>query len=96
MAFLTSPHPDKVRALADRARHLIAISETPSYPILKEIIEGKINVEIRKFIGVPVVSAQQLDYTRGLLRGMQVVLDVIEKGPKEFEKAMQMANLEEQ
>jgi hypothetical protein len=91
----TSPSPEKIRALADRAKHLTAISETPSYPVLKEIIEGRINAETRKFIGVPEVSPQHLDYTRGLLRGMQLVLDVIERGPKEFDQAMRMAQLEE-
>jgi len=91
----TSPSPEKIRTLADRAKHLIAISEMPSYPILKEIVEGKIATETRKFIATPEVSAQHLDYTRGLLRGMQVVLDVIERGPKEFEQAMKMAQLEE-
>ena len=67
----------------------------PSYPVLKEIVEGKIATETRKLISTPEVSAQHLDYTRGLLRGMQVVLDVIERGPKEFEQAMKMAQLEE-
>ncbi len=81
--------------LADRAKHLIAISETPSYPFLKEIVEGKISAETRKLISTPEVSPQHLDYTRGLLRGMQVVLDVIERGPKEFEQAMRMAQIEE-
>ena len=95
MVFRTSPSPEKIRVLADRAKHLIAISETPSYPILKEIVEGKIAAETRKFIATPEVSPQHLDYTRGLLRGMQVVLDVIERGPKEFEQAMKMAQLEE-
>ncbi len=94
--FQTSPNHDKIRSLRERAQHLIAISETPSYGALKEIIEAKINVETRKFIGTPEVSQQQLDYTRGLLRGMQIVLDVVEKGPKEFDRAMQMARLSEE
>jgi len=95
VVFLTSPSPEKIHALANRAKHLIAISETPSYPVLKEIVEAKIAAETRKFISTPEVSAQHLDYTRGLLRGMQVVLDVIERGPKEFEQAMRMAQMEE-
>ncbi len=92
----TSPNPEKIRELRDRAEHLIAISQTPSYPILKGIVEGKIRTEVRKFIGTPEISTQHLDYTRGLLRGMQVVLDMIEKGPQEFERAVKMAQAEEQ
>jgi hypothetical protein len=38
-----------------------------------------------------------LDYGRGLLRGMQAVLDVIEKGEKELETAIRRARaLEEE
>ena len=64
--------------------------------MLKEIIDGKIRAETRKLIATPEVSPQHLDYTRGLLRGMQVVLDVIERGPKEFDQAMKMAQLQEE
>lgn len=59
--------------------------------MLKEIIEGKIQLETRKFISVPVVGQQELDYGRGLMRGLLTVLDVIEKGEKEFERALQQA-----
>jgi hypothetical protein len=95
VVFRTSPSPEKIQTLADRAKHLIAISELPSYPVLKEIVEGKIRTETRKFIGTPDLSDQHLDYTRGLLCGMQVVLDIIEGGPNELARAMKMAQLED-
>lgn len=82
---------EKVTKLADRARHLTALKESPSFPVFKEIVERKIQVETRKFIGTPVVSAQELDYGRGLLNGLQAALSIIEGGEKEFERAMRMA-----
>ncbi len=91
MVFRTSPSPEKVKALAAQAHHLIAISETPSYPILKGIVEKKIENETRKFISTPELSDQHLDYTRGLLCGMRVVLDMIEGGQNELARAMILA-----
>lgn len=93
MVSATSLDSEKVRQLTDRARHLTAIKSSPSYPVLKDIIEGKIRAEIRRFIGNPSVPAQQLDYGRGFLRGMQTVLDVIERGEKELERAIKAARL---
>jgi hypothetical protein len=46
----------KIAALAERATHLTALKNTPSYPILKEIIEGKIRVEMRRFVSTVQVS----------------------------------------
>lgn len=89
-------NPEKVRLLRERAEHLIAISQVPSYPILKEIVEGKIRTETRKLIGTPEITGQHLDYTRGLLMGMQTVLDVIEKGPQELDRAIAMARANEE
>ncbi len=85
------PQADRVAALADRARHLTALHESPSYPIYKEIVEAKIAVETKRFISTPVVSQQELDYGRGLLNGLQAALSIIERGEKEFENAMRMA-----
>lgn len=82
---------DKVARLADRAKHLTALHESPSYPIFKEIVEGKIRAETKRFIGTPVVSQQELDYGRGLLNGLQSALVIIERGETEFRKAMRQA-----
>lgn len=89
-------NPEKIQKLANTAKHLIAISETPSYPVLKEIIEKKIADQTNRFVSTPVVSQQELDYHRGVLHGMRVVLDTIEKGPAEFERAMRQARLSEE
>ena len=84
---------DKVRILAERAKHLSALKESPSYPIYRDILEGKIRTETRRFISTPVVSQQELDYGRGLLNGLRSALDVIERGEKQFEQAMRQARL---
>lgn len=86
-----TPRSDRVQRLADQAKHLSALKESPSYPIFKEIIERKIQSETRRFIGSPVVSQQELDYGRGLLNGLQSALTIIESGEKEFQKAMRQA-----
>ena len=86
-----SQSDDRVAKLADRAKHLTALSESPSYPVFKEIVEGKIRSETRRFIGTPVVSQQELDYGRGLLNGLQTALLIIERGEKQFELAMRQA-----
>jgi hypothetical protein len=83
--------PDKVRLLADRAKHLTALHESPSFPVFKEIVEAKIRSETRRFIATPVVSQQELDYGRGLLNGLQSALTIIERGEAEFRKAMKQA-----
>lgn len=85
-------NPAQVR---ERAQHLIALRESPSFPVFREILETKIRQQTRRFISVPDLTAQQLDYHRGVLNGLQVALDVIEKGPQEFERAMRLARLEE-
>lgn len=82
---------EQVTRLADRAKHLTALKESPSYPVFKEIVERKIEVETKRFISTPVVSQQELDYGRGLLNGLQAALGIIERGEKEFERAMRMA-----
>ena len=83
--------PDKVAALADRAKHLIAIRESPSYPILKDILEHRIDVETRRLVSIPVALPQGLDWGRGFIYGMQTCLATIEKGEKELEQAIRQA-----
>lgn len=85
----------KIREKREEAQHLIAIKESPSYPVLKAIVEEKIQAEFRKFVAEPAVSQQGLDYARGEMFGMQWVLNVIERGEKEFQKAVRMAQTAE-
>lgn len=87
---------EKIRAQRERAQNLIAIKESSSYPVLKEIVEAKIRREMRTFISTPAVSQQELDYGRGLLAGMQAVLDVVEKGEQQLELAIKQAHLLEE
>lgn len=84
---------EKVEALRERSQHLIALRESPSYPVLREIIDGKVRREVDRFIETPVVSQQELDYGRGFLNGIRLCLMVIEKGEQEFEKAVQQARV---
>lgn len=87
----------KVAKLADRAQHLTALKESPSFPVFKQIIETKIQREVKRFVSTPVVSQQELDYGRGLLHGLQSALVVIESGEREFQRAMRLAQaLEEE
>ncbi len=81
----------KIQALADRAKHLTALAESPSFPVFKDIIEGKVRMEMRRFIGSPVVSQQELDYGRGLMHGLQSALVIIERGEAEFQRAVKMS-----
>ena len=88
------PQPrEHVTKLADNARHLTALHESPSFPVFKEIVERKIRSETQRFISTPVVSQQELDYGRGLLNGLRQALAIIEQGEKEFERAMRMARV---
>lgn len=87
------PSPDKVAALADRARHLTALHESPSYPIYREILQAKIDREIGRFISTPNVSQQELDYGRGLMNGLRAALVILERGEQEFQRAMKLAQV---
>lgn len=88
--------PAKIQALADRAKHLTALAESPSFPVFKDIIEGKVRMEMRRFIGSPVVSQQELDYGRGLMHGLQSALLIIERGEQEFQRAVKAARVIEE
>ena len=82
---------ERVTKLADRAKHLTALKESPSYPVYREILETKIQKETARFISTPVVSQQELDYGRGLMNGLRQALAILENGEREFQKAMRMA-----
>ena len=75
----------------DKAHHLIAIAETPSWPIVKQLLEEKREKEFRKMVGTAVLSQQELDFGRGMLFGFQTFIDLIEQGPKVLEQAIRQA-----
>lgn len=81
----------KIQAQRERAQHLVALRESPSFPIFKEIVETKIRREVNKFIGTAVISQQELDYGRGFFNGLQTALDIIEKGEAQLEAAIRAA-----
>lgn len=87
---------EAIRRLADRGQHLSTLKGHPSYPAFKAIVEKQIENITKKFISTAVVSQQELDYGRGLMNGLQWSIDVIERGEKEFQRAMQLARLEEE
>lgn len=82
---VTRQPPD---ALADRATHLIALKESPSFPILKEIMEERIRVETRRLVSTPVALQQGLDWGRGFIYGLQMAIATIEKGEKQLDLAI--------
>ena len=83
-------------ALADRAKHLIALKESPSYPILKAILEDRIAVETRRLISTPIALPQGLDWGRGFIYGLQSCIATIEKGENELRKAIRQAQVLEE
>lgn len=91
MVVPVTPQSDKVARLADRARHLTALHESPSYPIYRDILQAKIDRETERFISTPVVSQQELDYGRGLMNGLRAALTILERGEQEFQRAMKLA-----
>jgi hypothetical protein len=77
--------------LAERATHLIALRESPSYPILKDILEKRIAVETRRLVSTPIALQQGLDWGRGFIYGLQTLVVTIEKGEQELERAIKQA-----
>lgn len=82
---------ETVRQLADRAQQLLAIKNNPAWPVVKEIVEGEIAKKIRILVRTPAVSQQQLDWWRGAIHGMGLTILIIEKGEKEFQRAVEAA-----
>lgn len=85
------PTEDRIQRQRERGQHLIALRESPSYPVLKSIVETKVAKESRKFISTAAVSQQELDWGRGFMFGMQTVLEIIENGEKVLEQAIKAA-----
>lgn len=85
------PSDERIQRQRERGQHLIALRESSSYPILKQIVEAKVAKESRKFISTASVSNQELDWGRGFMFGMQTVLEIIENGEKVLEQAIRAA-----
>lgn len=81
----------KVAKLADRAQHLVALKNSPSFPVYRDIIEGRVEAEQRKFVSSAVVSQQALDYARGLMFGLTWAVRVVEDGERAFQRALRQA-----
>lgn len=83
--------PEKVRRLAEQAEHLSALSATPSWPVLRELLERRVNAHVKGFCAPGEKSTQDLDHTRGFICGLRYVIEMVEGGPKQLEKAIQQA-----
>ena len=69
--------------LAERATHLTAIKNSPSWPTVRELINAKIERELRTFLAASDVDDAKLHYGRGRLQGMRIMLLMVEKGEEE-------------
>lgn len=87
---------EKAQILADRATHLTAIKNSPSWPTVKATMEDKIDSQLKLFLGQNSLTDAALHYGRGYIQGMRVMLLMVEGGEKEFEKAIQTAQALEQ
>lgn len=85
------PSEERIQRQRERAQHLIAIREFPSYPVLKEIVEQRVKRDMMKFIGTPVLSQQEIDFGRGFMFGLQTVIEIVENGEKQLEAAVRQA-----
>ena len=82
---------EKVAALNTRAQHLIAIKESPSWPILKGIIQHQIETKGTVLCAVDAMEDSKLHHLRGHIHGLRYVLAVVEGGEKEFARSVKQA-----
>ncbi len=80
-----------VARLAERAQHLIAIKESPSWPILRQIIEAQIESKVTVLCSVSDLDDAKLHHLRGHVHGLRYVVAVVEGGEKEFERSVRDA-----
>lgn len=73
---------------AEQAQHLIAIRETPSWPIVRGILEARVDHMRKRYESPEKLDEHDLNYTRGHISGLRYVLDVIENGDKQLAKAI--------
>ena len=88
---MTRLNPDKVAKLNERAQHLIAIKESPSWPTLRGILEAQIDAKTTLLCGVSDLPEAKLHHLRGHVHGLRYVVEVVENGEKALEKAIQQA-----
>lgn len=82
---------ETVAKLRDRAQHLIELKGSASWPVVKQILEEKIQGKVNVLVGGASLSDTELHYGRGYIQGMKVMVALIEDGEKEFSKAMKAA-----
>lgn len=81
----------KVRELADRAQHLVAVKNSPSWPVVEAIIRGQIEKKTTMLCGTGDIADSKLHHLRGHIHGLKYVLAVVNGGEKEFEEAVKRA-----
>lgn len=82
---------DAASRLAERATHLTAIKNSPSWPFVRDLMLKKIDQKLNTFLGASEVTNEALHYGRGYLQGMKVMLLMVEAGEQEYEKAVRAA-----
>lgn len=86
----------KVRRLREQAQHLIAVKESPSWPVVEEIVQKQIDKKTVLLCGANTLSDSALHHLRGHVHGMQYVLAVVDGGQEAFEKAVAAAQANEE
>ncbi len=82
---------ERARELQDRAKHLTAIKNTPSWPVVRDLVQAKFDAHLRTFLALSDVTDTKLHYGRGYLQGMRVMLMMVENGEKAYEDAVAAA-----
>ena len=77
--------------LAARAQHLIAIKNSPSWPVVRDLMQTKIDKHTNTYFGADSLSNEKLHYGRGYIQGMRVMLLMVEAGEQEYERAIKNA-----
>ena len=77
------PPQDRV----ERAQHLIAIKNTPSWPVVRELLLEEIEKKSSVFFASTSLTDAELHYGRGHLQGLRYMLAMIENAENSYEKA---------
>lgn len=84
---------EKARRLADEARHLVAIKNSPSWPVVEEIIRRQIESKTTVLCSTGDIADSKLHHLRGHIHGLKYVLAVVNGGEKAFEQAVKAAQV---
>ena len=82
--------------LAARAQHLIAVRELPSWQAVREVFRAKEELFVDRLCSNQEMTHQEQDYARGFVAGIRYVLQTVEKGEKQYLKAVQRQRDEEE